>query len=61
MATIDPPKERRCLRCSRLERWDDGLRTWVAHREDGEYQRGRKYCVHEWDITGNYNPLGSKP
>lgn len=58
MGTIDPPRERSCLRCSRVERWDDDLETWVAKAEDGEARRGRKHCVHEWDITGNYNPIG---
>lgn len=58
MATIDPPRERSCLRCGRIEGWDDEQMTWVAKHEDGSPQRGRKHCVHEWDITGNYNPIG---
>lgn len=59
MATIDPPRERSCLRCDRTEHWDDERTKWVAKREDGALKRGRKHCVHEWDITGNYNPISS--
>jgi hypothetical protein len=57
MATIDPPYERRCTRCDRLERWDDERMVWVAKQVDGTTRRGAPHCVHEWDITGNYNPL----
>lgn len=60
MATIEPPTERSCLRCGRIEIWDTDEETWVAVSVDGERQRGSEHCVHEWDITGNYNPIGSE-
>lgn len=57
MVTIVPPQKRACLRCGRVELWDDDRRTWVAATEDGDSKRGSPHCVHEWDITGNYNPF----
>lgn len=60
MESIDPPNDRECLRCGRLETWDGDRTTWVAATVDGERQRGQSHCVHEWDITGNYNPIGSQ-
>lgn len=57
MGTLDPPRERVCLRCDRREVWDDDQSGWVAKRVDGDKQRGTPHCVHEWDITGNYSPL----
>ncbi|SDJ51370.1 hypothetical protein SAMN05216226_104171 [Halovenus aranensis] len=58
MSTIAPPTERECLRCGRIETWDEDRTSWVAATVDGETRRGRPHCVHEWDITGNYNPTG---
>lgn len=55
MVTIDPPDHRRCERCGRVETWDEEAGTWVAHTAD----RGRAHCVHVWDITGSYNPIGN--
>jgi hypothetical protein len=52
METVSPPDERRCERCGRVERWDEEQETWVAAETDGT-----PHCVHEWDITGTYNPL----
>jgi len=54
MTAIEPPTERECLRCGRVEIWDDQRVTWVASDEANAF--GRPHCVHEWDITGNYNP-----
>lgn len=59
MVSLDPPQERRCLRCGRLEVWNDERTAWVAKRDGGEPQRGRKHCVHEWDTTGRYNAISS--
>jgi len=53
MVTVDPPERRRCERCGRVERWDG--RVWVAAG-----QAGSPHCVHEWDITGSYNPLADE-
>lgn len=57
MTDIQPPTERQCLRCGRVDVWDDQQETWVAAELDGEKQTGRPHCLHEWDITGNYNPF----
>jgi hypothetical protein len=57
MGTINPPQERRCTRCDRVEVWDDERMAWVAKRVEGTKRRGTPHCVHEWDITGNYSPL----
>jgi len=57
MAGINPPHERCCKRCDRVEVWDDEQMVWVAKRVETARRRGTPYCVHEWDITGNYSPL----
>lgn len=53
MSTVDPPEKRRCTHCGRAEVWDDDESTWVGADSDP----GQPHCVHEWDITGNYNPF----
>lgn len=55
MARVDPPGERECDRCGRQEVWDDDRGVWMAVGDDET--RGRAHCVHEWDITGTYNPI----
>lgn len=57
MTSLDPPTERECLRCGRTERWDESYGAWVAAEPGGEKRLGHPHCVHEWDITGNYNPI----
>jgi hypothetical protein len=57
MTAIEPPTERECLRCGRVEHWDSQQGTWMAADTDGTNQMGQPHCVHEWDITGNYNPI----
>lgn len=57
MSLITPPDERECLRCGRIEEWDDDNTVWVAATVDGEPQRGARHCVHEWNVTGTYNPI----
>ncbi|PSP18660.1 hypothetical protein BRC62_02665 [Halobacteriales archaeon QH_10_67_13] len=54
-ATIVPPTERSCERCGRRERWDDDEQTWR-----GLTPPGTPHCLHEWDITGTYNPLSEE-
>ena len=58
MVTIDPPRKRQCERCGRVGTWDDDTGTWVAGGADDESDRGNPHCVHVWDITGAYNPIG---
>ncbi|MDG5775370.1 hypothetical protein QA599_02870 [Haloarculaceae archaeon H-GB1-1] len=58
MTTIVPPKERECERCGRHDVWDDDADTWTVVTEDDAKQIGDPFCLHEWDINGEYNPLG---
>lgn len=60
MAELVPPTERECERCGRRDVWDATSETWVAAEDDGERLTGDPHCVHEWDITGNYNPFGGE-
>lgn len=53
MTTVHPPDERTCERCGREEVWSDERGTWVAAGDD----LGHPHCVHDWDITGTYNPV----
>ncbi len=55
MVTLVPPSRRACLRCGRTEVWSTDRTTWVV-AGDSE-SKGELHCVHEWDITGNYNPF----
>jgi len=56
-AEILPPTERACTICGRRDVWDEGTENWVIAREDGERQVGSPYCIHEWDINGEFNPV----
>lgn len=51
MMTIDPPETRTCERCGRQENWENG--TWRVSKD----KSGQTYCIHEWDITGDYSPI----
>ncbi|MFC7154837.1 HEWD family protein [Halomarina halobia] len=53
MATIVPPTERTCERCGRHDVWDATSENWVVRDEVGN-----PHCLHEWDISGKYNPVG---
>jgi len=57
MTRLVPPTERTCERCGRHDVWDDDTDTWTITTVDGEKAIGNPYCLHEWDINGNYNPL----
>ncbi|MFW6458452.1 MAG: HEWD family protein [Halodesulfurarchaeum sp.] len=48
---IRRPDRRTCLRCGRTEEWDEAGETWRA------VEVGSVFCVHEWDITGTFNPI----
>lgn len=60
MTEVVPPTKRTCERCGRVATWDSDSQTWVATVEDGEKKRGKPHCLHEWDISGNYNPLADE-
>ncbi|MFC7028111.1 HEWD family protein [Halomicroarcula sp. GCM10025324] len=57
MAEIVPPRERVCERCGRHDVWDEGKSSWIIASAEGEKEFGSPYCLHEWDISGTYNPL----
>lgn len=51
------PEDRTCERCGRSEFWDEDAGVWRIAREDGERVAGDIYCIHEWDITGEFTPI----
>lgn len=55
--TLRTPEERTCERCGREEYWDAEDRVWRIVREDDEVRAGDPYCIHEWDITGEFSPI----
>jgi hypothetical protein len=58
MNDVVAPKERECERCGRRDRWDGDLDEWrIATDEDGTRRAGKAYCLHEWNINGNFNPI----
>ena len=57
MSEVVPPTERTCERCGRRDTWNDDLGSWSIDEEGGEKLIGDPYCLHEWDINGNYNPI----
>lgn len=54
MVELDPPAERECRRCGRQEVWDADAPNWRIRSEESA---GSPHCIHEWDITGAYNPI----
>lgn len=56
-ADLQPPRERTCERCGRRDRWDDDAGHWAIAVADGDARAGDPFCIHEWDVTGEYNPL----
>ncbi|ELZ13500.1 hypothetical protein C479_01606 [Halovivax asiaticus JCM 14624] len=56
--SIRAPDRRRCEQCGRVETWDPLRQQWAiadATRRD----RTRRWCIHEWDITGTFCPVES--
>lgn len=56
MATIVPPRSRTCQRCGREDEWDEDAENWVVSDD----APGNPHCIHDWDINGNYNPIGEE-
>lgn len=53
MVEIRTPDERECLQCGRREVWDAERGRWnVAAAHVGDV-----YCVHDWDVTGQFTPV----
>ena len=60
MDRIVTPEERTCERCGRQDVWDEETGSWqIVRDEDGTVVAGRPDCIHEWDITGSFNPIVS--
>lgn len=57
-AELTPPTERTCERCGREDAWDDEVGNWQIVDEGGERHAGDPFCLHEWDVTAEYNPFG---
>jgi hypothetical protein len=56
---VRKPTVRVCEQCGRSEQWDSGVDAWQLVREDGTKQIGNPHCIHEWDITGTFNPISN--
>lgn len=52
MTELRRPTERTCLNCGRNEVWDGDAVNWVVGSDVGEV-----YCLHVWDITGEFSPV----
>lgn len=52
MVSINPPRERTCEQCGRVDVWDDDRENWVVADHPGN-----PFCLHDWDINGTYNPI----
>jgi hypothetical protein len=52
---LHPPTERTCERCGRRDRWDPSTGHWRL--VDGDDAAGDPFCIHEWDVTAEYNAL----
>lgn len=50
--TLRRPKQRTCERCGRVEQWNDRTESW----EISDDATGSIYCIHEWDINGQFVP-----
>lgn len=51
-AQIRAPSTRTCVRCGREERYDDDANAWQVDDSVGDV-----YCIHSWDITGEFSPV----
>lgn len=56
-ASLRTPDDRTCELCGRKEQWDEAVGAWRIVVEDGERIVGDGYCIHEWDITGEFSPI----
>ena len=55
---IRKPTERVCEQCGRAEVWDEKTAAWkIARNDNGDREAGNVYCIHEWDINGDFVPF----
>jgi hypothetical protein len=50
-STLRTPTDRACENCGRRERWDADRESWRVE------EPGDVYCIHEWDINGEFVPF----
>jgi hypothetical protein len=53
MVEVRTPNRRECVRCGRVECWNGEAIAWQV--VDDEV--GNLYCIHAWDITGEFTPI----
>jgi hypothetical protein len=51
------PTRRKCILCDRKDEWNVKSGNWEIKIVDGELEKGEKFCMHEWDITGTHKPI----
>lgn len=51
---IYAPTDRLCEVCGRSEQWDEEDGRWAVDEDPG-----RVYCIHQWDITGDFVPINT--
>lgn len=51
-AQIRSPTHRSCVRCGREEHYDENANAWQVADDVGDV-----YCIHSWDITGEFTPV----
>ncbi len=52
-----PPTRRKCVLCDRKDEWNVKSENWEIKIVDGKLEKGEKFCMHEWDITGTHKPI----
>jgi len=58
MSVLTPPQQRVCEICGRTDVWDGDNHIWrIATDDDGTKLAGSRFCLHEWDINGSFNPF----
>lgn len=51
---IYAPTDRLCEVCGRSEQWNEEDGRWAVDEDPG-----RVYCIHQWDITGDFVPINT--
>lgn len=51
-AQIRAPSRRSCVRCGREEHYDEDENAWQVNETVGDV-----YCIHDWDITGEFTTV----
>lgn len=57
MQPVRTPKRRECECCGRVEVWEN--ESWRVAVNGDTRLIGAPYCIHEWDITGEFSPVAT--